>query len=75
MVKIQLIKGVSSIKNVSFNAPQTPECKKIASDIRNNKWLQEQHVLKEQEYNKIWIEAEQNLIELIEKAKTLKELD
>ena len=66
---IRPIKGISSSKKFTFNTSQSMYMKKIASDIKNNKWLKEQHILKEQEYNKIWNEAEQNLIEQIEKAK------
>lgn len=70
-MKIQSIKANSNTKKFLFNAPQPEYIKKIASDIRNNAWLKEQHFLKEQEYNRIWNEAEQDLIAQIEKAKNI----
>ena len=43
--------------------------KKLASDVRNEAWIKEQRQVKEQEYNRAWKEAEEDLISQIEKAK------
>ena len=43
--------------------------KKLASEIRNKAWLKEQRKVKEQEYNRAWNKAEEDLVSQIENAK------